>query len=136
MQSHKSNRKKLSASDGPTGLARPLAPEEIRPGDYVAMLLVVVEYPSFLWCDDATLLPRDEPRRMRFVPHDEPQPLKVEAVCLPYVLGRTPKGAAATLDVRRVRLARLDPEFAAQAWKAYSGKGKSGKRRNNKKKQA
>ena len=100
-----------------SSLAKALAPEEIRRGDFVAMLYMVAEYPSWYW-DDA-LQSREDPVRVRLMPGCEPQPLKVRRVCLPFVLVKTPEGARRTLDVRRFRLARLDRGFAGAAWKAY-----------------
>jgi hypothetical protein len=110
-----------------SALARALAPEEIRSGDFVAMLYVVSEWPSFFWCDDSTLHPRDEVVRICSTPHGESQPLKVRAVCLPFVLAKAPSGEQKTLDVRRCRLARLERRYARTAWKAAKRRTK-GKR--------
>jgi hypothetical protein len=99
-------------------LAKALAPEEIRPGDYVALLNVVYELPSFFWCDDAALVPREQPVRIQFTPENGSAPLKVKSVCLPYVLVKHPAGNKYTLDVRRSKLARLGRDFAKVAWKA------------------
>lgn len=99
-------------------LAKALAPEEIRTGDYVALLNVVYEVPSFFWCDDAALVPREQPVRIQFTPETGSVPLKVKSVCLPYVLVKHPDGRKFTLDVRRSKLARLGAGFAKIAWKA------------------
>jgi hypothetical protein len=103
-------------------LARALAPEEICPGDDVVVLYEVCELPSYMWCGDAALLPRDEVVRIRITPTTEPLPLRVRAVCLPFVLVRQPCGRQHTLDVRRCRLARLNRGFAIAAAKAYKRK--------------
>ncbi len=100
-------------------LAKALAPEDVRPGDYVTPLVEVAEVPSFYWDADATTLPRDEPVRIRFVPAGGGVPLRVKGVCLPFVLVKYPCGRREALDVRRCRLARLDRHYAAAAWKAY-----------------
>jgi len=99
-------------------LAKALAPEEIRAGEYVALLNVVYELPSFFWCDDAALVPREQPVRILFTPEDGSVPLKVKSVCLPYVLVKHPEGRKFTLDVRRSKLARLSTRFAKTTWKA------------------
>ena len=99
-------------------LAKALAPEEIRAGDYVAQLYVVCELPSFFWDADVSLTPRDQLVRIQFVPEGGGVPLKVKSVCLPYVLVKHPQDGRQTLDVRRVKLARLGTEFAETAWKA------------------
>lgn len=106
---------------GETSLAKALAPEEIRRGDFVAPLYVITEWPSWYWDDDA-LQSREEPVRVRITPREEAQPLKVRGVCLPFILVKTPAGDERTLDVRKCRLARLERAFAALAWKAYRKK--------------
>jgi hypothetical protein len=99
-------------------LAKALAPEEIRSGDYVTPLDEIAELPSFLWCADATIVPHDQPVRIRFTSPSGGVPLKVKSVCLPFVLVRHPQGERRMLDVRKCRLARLDRTHARAAWKA------------------
>ncbi|MCC6492190.1 MAG: hypothetical protein IT424_04130 [Pirellulales bacterium] len=99
-------------------LARSLAPEEIRRGDFVALLYEVSEWPSWFWCDDG-LHGREEPVRILHLPHEEPQPLRVCESCLPLVLVKAPSGEMRTLDVRKCRLARLGRRYGRRAWNAY-----------------
>ena len=105
-----------------TTLAKALAPEEVYAGDYVALLHEIYELPSFLWCGDSTLSPREELVRIQVVPEEGGMPLKVQSVCLPYVLVKNPKGQRQMLDIRRLKLARLDRKFAKVAWKANRNK--------------
>ena len=109
-------------------LAKALAPEDVRPGDFVALLHVTAELPSFLWCTDAWSLPADEPMRIQFVPCGGGVPLKVQSVCLPFVLVKLPIGGRRTLDLRQCRLARLDRAYAKLAWKARKKRGRSRRR--------
>jgi hypothetical protein len=113
---------KSQPSEAGSTLARALAPEDVRPGDYVALLHEICDYPSFYWCADSTLLPPDQPVRIRFTPNDESIPLKVKSVCLPFVLVMMPWRGKRTLDLRKCRLARLDKRYAAAAWKVYKKK--------------
>ena len=99
---------RLETKRDESSLAKTLAPEEIRRGDFVTPLYVVSEWPSWYWDDDDALHPRDELVRIRSTPCDEAAPLEVIGVCLPFVLVETPQRDGKTLDVRRVRLARLD----------------------------
>lgn len=110
-------------------LAKALAPEEIRPGDYVTLLHVVYELPSYLWFDDAAMSPRDQLVRIQCVPEFGGVPLKVKSVCLPYVLVKHPTGQRQTLDVRRAKLARLNKAFAKVARKSHRS-NRPEKRRN------
>lgn len=107
-----------------TSLAKALAPEEIRRGDFVTPLFVVSEWPSWYWDDDDALHPRDELVHIRSTPCDEATPLKVTAICLPFVLVETPAGEGKTLDVRRLRLARLDRTFARKTCRAFRRRDK------------
>lgn len=97
-------------------LAKPLAPEDIRAGDFVTPLHVFYDFPSFYW-DDCSLQRREELVRLCTLPETGGVPLKVVSICLPFVLTRQPNGEKQLLDVRKVRLARLDPMYAKAAWK-------------------
>ena len=99
-------------------LAKVLAPEDVRIGDYVALLHVVCELPSFWWCDGISAMRPDEPVRVPFLVENGGIPLEVRSVCLPFILVKTPIGELRNLDVRRYRLARLDRGYAMTAWKA------------------
>ena len=103
-------------------VAKPLAPEDIRRGDYVAVLDEMYEIPSYCWREDAALHPRDELVRIRLIPAQDAPPHKVKSVCLPFVLAKQPTGERRTFDLRRTRLARLDKGYGAAAWKAYKKK--------------
>lgn len=108
------------AADRTAGsLAKPLAPEDVRAGEFVAILDEICELPSYFWNDCGALAPRDQLVRIRHIPATEALPMKVRCVCLPFVLVKQPCGARRTLDVRKSRLARLDAKFARAAWKAY-----------------
>ncbi len=92
----------------------PVAPEDIRRGDYIAILQLVCEYvPLFgLGPDDGDL-----PRRMLVLPKEGGIPMRVIEQCLPFVLVEKAGGSHTTLDTRRHRLARLSEECARLALK-------------------
>jgi len=98
-------------------LAARVAPEDLRRGDFVAVLSEVIELPSFLWSET---LPRgqDELVRLRRLPTDERAPSRVEAICLPFIFVKLPCGKYETIDVRLASLARLEKEYAKTVWKA------------------
>ena len=106
----------------------------MRPGDYVTRHDVIVEIPSFMWCGDATLLPPHEPVRSVYRANDAGEPLRVTAVCVPYVLVRPASGRPFVLDLRKVRLARLEREFGAEAWIALQPKSRTDKSKKKRKK--
>ena len=99
-------------------VARTLAAEDLRCGDFVSVLYEVVDWPSFLWTRDPQLLPPDEPVRIQSRPADSGQPLKVKAICLPFVLVKQPAGQHRILDLRSHHLVRLAPHYAAAVWKS------------------
>jgi len=100
-------------------LAKSLAAEDVRCGDVVAILDMVYEFPSFLWNCDAHVLAPHEPVRVRLRGRRTGEPLRVEAICLPYVLVKTPGGRHATIDVRQCRLVRLTDGYARKTWKRF-----------------
>jgi hypothetical protein len=100
-----------------TTTAATVAGEDLACGDYVSLLNETVEFPSFLWnCCDSTLSPH-ELVRLKVIPSRAGQPLKVMAICLPFVYTKTPAGEMTTLDIRRVQLVRLDRSCAKSIWK-------------------
>ena len=107
-----------SGSRGAT-LARALAPEELRAGEFVAVLHAVSEWPSWFWDGDAALLPAERPVRIARTPDAPGVPLEVVAACLPFVLVEYPCGKQLSLDVRTSRLARLDRGYARAARRAW-----------------
>ncbi len=114
-------------------LAKSLAPEDVRVGDYVAPLFETYDYASFFWyCDDA-LDDRSQTVPIRFLASESGVPLKVESVCLPFVLVKHPRRGSFTLDVRRHQLARLDGSYAKQAWKALKQRDSNPDRKRGKK---
>jgi hypothetical protein len=91
-------------------LARVLRPEDVRHGMYVAVLYRICEFLPLSCADPHLGVP--EPVRLRWLPWDGARPLRVRDVCLPFVLVRPAKGKSEVLDLRRVQLAKLDPDFA------------------------
>lgn len=111
-------------------LAKSLAPEDVRVGDYVSPLHVTYDFASFFWCSDASLTNRSETVPIKFVADQGGVPLKVKAVCLPFVLVKHPLRGSFTLDVRRHQLARLDRGYAGLAWKEAKKRDKRRKKKS------
>ena len=109
-------------------LAATVAAEDLRCGDMIAILNQVFEYPSFLWCLDGQLAPPEEPVRIRWRSRDGGLPLKVEAVCLPFVLLEEPCGSYRTVDIRQCDCVRLNADYARLVWKRLKRR-RRGKRR-------
>jgi len=100
-------------------LAKALAPEDIRAGDFVTPLFVITELPSFWWSGEAWNLPHDQPVHIRLTYNCDGMPMRVKSVCLPFVLTKSPAGGQNTIDLRKCQVARLDKGYAKRAWKAY-----------------
>jgi hypothetical protein len=103
-----------------THVSRSLAAEDLRCGDFVAILHEISEWPSFFWSCDPQLLPPDEPVRLVGRASDGGTPLRVKAICLPFVFVKQPCGQHRTLDVRQHRLVRLSADYALAVWKVMS----------------
>jgi hypothetical protein len=99
-----------------TSTAASVAPEDLRRGNFVAVLNEVVEFPSFFWCDSVPT-DRGELVRARYLPAGGGMPLKVKAICLPFVFVKPPSGPSQTIDVRKVQLVRLEKCYAKTVWK-------------------
>ena len=107
-----------AATDAPT-LAKPLAPEDVRDGDFVAVLDVEYEWPASSWyCDPP--LGSEKVIRARLRPHETSPPLRVIDACLPFVCVEPPTGPPMTLDLRAVRLVRLDAGYAERVTEALA----------------
>lgn len=103
---------------------RVIAPEDIRPEMYLAVLHVVGEHLPFFNASDVALRTLS-PLRLHWLPWGNNTPMKVVDVCLPFVLVKQPDGKHRTLDVRRYRFARLSDRFGRRAFK----RSKSGRTR-------
>jgi hypothetical protein len=103
-----------------TGVAKSLAAEDLRCGDFVSILFETLEFPSFWWGCDPQLVSPSEPVRLQCHSGDGGTPLKIKAICLPFVFVKKPCGEHCTLDVRRHRLARLSLHYARRVWKVMA----------------
>ena len=106
---------RLQASES-SSIAALIAPEDLRRGDFVAVLSEVIELPTFLW-NDALPSGRGELVRLRRLPTEDRAPLKIKAICLPFVFVKSPSGQHQTLDVRLATLVRLEKDYAKTVWK-------------------
>jgi len=119
MASSQQTRTKATLAAAEATLAKALAPEDIRTGDFVTPLHVVAEVPSYYWFSESWSLPADQPVRIRLTSPIDGLPLRVQSLCLPFVLVKQATGEGLTLDLRKYQLARLDRRYAKRAWKAY-----------------
>ncbi len=125
----------IHTANASTCVASCLSAEDIRVGDYLALLTVTYEYPSFLWCGiDTMVLPPREAVFVEFRPLPYDMPLRVKSICLPFVFAKSPTGNHQVIDVRQHRLAKVDSEFAADVWKAEKSSRKDKRQRKKKRK--
>lgn len=118
---------KSPATDRDTTLAKPLAPEDVRPGDFVAVLDEEYQWPASAWyCDPPAHA--DKVIYVRLRPREVSAPLEVIDACLPFVFVKPPKGNGQTLDLRAVRLARLNRDYARRVWASLAPKKKRKRR--------
>lgn len=109
------------SEDASSAVAASVAPEDLRRGDFIAVLSEVIELPSFLWTETLTGT-RDEVIRLSRLPTGSRAPLKIKAICLPFVFVKSPCGDYQTIDIRLARLVRLDKQYAKTVWKRMRAK--------------
>ena len=102
-------------------LAACVAPEDIHCGDYLAILSRIEEYPSFFWCCDVNSIEPHETVRVRYHDSRSGIPMKVKAICLPFVFVELPNKSHLSVDVRMHQFARLQPEYAKTVVKGLRG---------------
>ena len=104
-------------------LAKSLAPEEIRTGDYVSLLHTVCDFPAIVWCNDTSLVEQEKLIRLPLLPWENVGlPLQVLSVCLPFVLVKQPCGKQYSIDIRQHQLAKLSKSYVKTARKAFQSK--------------
>jgi hypothetical protein len=96
-----------------------LAADDVDVGDFVVVMHVTLQYPSFLWCHEPVAFSRPEMIPLSWMPCDGGKPLEVIAVCIPFLLVERVDGTRETLDLRQCRIARTSPEFAKKVRKAH-----------------
>ena len=94
------------------------AGEDLACGDYVARLNETVDFPSFLWDACGASLSPHEMVRLKVIPSTAGHPLRVIAICLPFIYAKTPGRETVTIDTRRTQLVRLHRKCAKLIWKA------------------
>jgi len=104
--------------------AATVAGEDLACGDYVALLNETVDFPSFLWDACGASLSPHELVRLKVIPNNAGHPLRVIAICLPFIYAKTPGGETATIDARRMQLVRLDRKCAKTIWRALRAAAK------------
>ncbi len=106
-------------------MSKMLAPEDILRGDYVMAMTESVQMIAGA-CRGAIESPAPRVVTLEVLADEDRGPMRVREVCLPFVLVRDPKGAHKVIDLRRVRLARLSPEFGQAAFKRLAPPGSNG----------
>ncbi len=94
--------------------ARVLAPEDIAPGQFVAPLHKIHEYPARPPCDESGGSRDLGTLRWRVLASDGPY--RVLEVCLPLVLVEDPDGMHEQLDTRDTTIARLSDAYGERAF--------------------
>lgn len=100
---------------GSPQLSAVVAPEDLNCGDFVAALNVVYQFPSFMWDCDSTV-PPDEPVNVQFRAPNAGMPLKIKAICLPFIFVKLPNRTTQTMDIRQTQFVRLQTEYAEHVW--------------------
>lgn len=104
-------------------VTRPLAPEDLEAGQFVAVLQ---RFKEFIWpCAAFDVSGAVRTIRYRELPEETDTPLKIVEVCLPFVLVRKPDGSHLSIDTRQVQLTRVSDRFGRKCFKRLRRKEKS-----------
>lgn len=107
-------------------VSRQVRPDDLRVGDFVAVLSETYEWPSIFGACD-----RFAPSSCRatMIPNETADPVRVEAVCVPFVFVVDPAGEHSVLDIRRIRLARVARRFGRTVFEARRTARKPGRKK-------
>jgi hypothetical protein len=97
------------------GMARAVAAEDLRAGDYIYVLGELLEMVPLLI--DAERWQNPESVKLMVLPHSGLEPMKIVEVCLPVLLVKDKSGKCETLDARLFRFARLPDRFGRKVFK-------------------
>jgi hypothetical protein len=114
---------KSRAAAPETSLAATVAAEDLRAGQDVAVLNETFEFPSFLWNCDGSTTSRQDVVRIQCAARDSGTPLRIRAVCLPFVFVTDPNGARRVIDIRLAQLVRLDAAYSRLVRKQLRRRG-------------
>jgi len=107
----------MNVSSATTDAVKTVAPEDLRVGDFVAILLEDCQYPTHYWVWFSPDVPEGQPVRLTFMPTDDiGVPLKVAAICLPFIAVENADGEKRSLDLRQCKLGRLTEDYVAATW--------------------
>lgn len=98
-------------------LAQCVAGEDLQLGEFISMLTTTTEFLSHLWdrCD-RSLAPEDVVR-VKYIPPRAGHPLKIAAICLPFIYVQDVNKKVEILDLRMTQVVRLNRECAKEVWK-------------------
>lgn len=96
-----------------SSLAATLAPEDVRKGDYVALLTRTYELPSYLWNDAF----KTDVVRLRLTAPDSGRPMKVRSICLPFVHVSCGRKKRKIVDLRTAQIVRVGKKYAKRVLK-------------------
>ena len=98
-------------------LARSVAGEDLQTGEFISVLSVISEMPSFMWDSCDLSLRPEELIRLKYIPERAGHPLKIIGICLPFVYVRSSNKAVEILDLRLTQVVRLDRHCAKEIWR-------------------
>ena len=94
--------------------SRPIAPEDLRGGQYIAITRVMIQFIPPM-CDPH-LTPEPKTVPLWGIPPFAGQPMRIVSVCLPFVLVEGVDRQCRTLDLRRMEVVRLPKKYGRAAF--------------------
>ncbi len=104
-------------------VAATVAPEDLTEGDDIAILNYVVEFATYHWHGYAFESNADLSQLVHIkYTNNDGLPLKVRAICLPYLLVESIDKTHRTIDVRLNQLVRVSKDYASAVRKELGKK--------------
>lgn len=107
----------MKVTSATTDAVKTVAPEDLRVGDFVTILLTDCQFPTHFWQWFPPKVPEGQPVTLTFMPSDNiGVPLKVVAICLPFVAVENADEEQRSLDIRQCKLGWLSKDYVAVTW--------------------
>jgi hypothetical protein len=98
-------------------LATGVAGEDVLEGDFVTITQRTIAVPAYFWDSSDSWLRTEQLVRLRLIPHDAGLPVKVIAICLPFVYARRPNRTIQVIDLRREEISKLEADRGKRIWR-------------------
>lgn len=84
--------------------------EDLEVGEYITPVFEKHQFPSYLWDGDSTSA--STPIEVTVRPKNAGIPYKIIEICVPFILGKCPKGKLQRFDLRGMDIGKVSRKYA------------------------